>query len=89
MAGEISIAASLLGISPTVLIIALVWSLAWKAIALWKSARNKHLVWFVMLLIINTMGILEILYIFLFSKCCFEAKPRARPKTRKTTRRKR
>lgn len=48
--------------------IALIWSLAWKGLALWKSARKNHLVWFIMLLVVNTLGILEILYIFLFSK---------------------
>lgn len=41
-----------------------VWSLFWKGMALWKAATKRHLVWFVLLLIINTFGILEILYIF-------------------------
>jgi len=45
----------------------LIWSFAWKGIALWKSAGNKSKVWFVVLLILNTLGILEILYIFWFS----------------------
>jgi len=40
----------------------------WKGIALWKAARNKSLAWFVVLFIVNTAGILEILYIFVFSK---------------------
>jgi len=44
------------------------WSLAWKGIALWKSARKNSIPWFVILLVVNTMGILEILYIFVFSK---------------------
>lgn len=45
-----------------------VWSIAWKGIALWKSARHGSKVWFVVLLIVNTVGILDILYIYLFSK---------------------
>jgi len=45
-----------------------VWSLLWKGIALWKSARNAQKVWFVSLLILQTLGILEILYIFIFQK---------------------
>ena len=45
-----------------------VWSLVWKGIALWKSSKKNHLVWFIILLIVNTVGILEILYIYLFSK---------------------
>ena len=48
------------------IIIALVvlWSIPWKGIALWQAARRKQLAWFVALLIINTAGILEIVYIF-------------------------
>ena len=45
-----------------------VWSLIWKGIALWKSAQNRNKVWFVIMLIVNTAGLLEILYIFIFSK---------------------
>ena len=46
----------------------MVWSVIWKGIALWKSARLGSKGWFVALLIINTLGILEILYIYVFSK---------------------
>ncbi len=46
----------------------LLWSLFWKGLALWKSARNDERYWFLALLIINTAGILELLYLFLFSK---------------------
>jgi len=45
-----------------------VWSIPWKGWALWKSARNGDKPWFVVLLILNTIGILEIFYIFIFSK---------------------
>ncbi|OGL62680.1 hypothetical protein A3C09_02785 [Candidatus Uhrbacteria bacterium RIFCSPHIGHO2_02_FULL_47_44] len=44
------------------------WSLPWKGVALWKAAQKKDVYWFVALLVINTVGILEILYIFVFSK---------------------
>ena len=44
------------------------WSLFWKAVALWKSARSNDKVWFVIFLFVNTLGLLEILYIFHFSK---------------------
>jgi len=46
----------------------LVWSLVWKGCALWRAARASAKWWFVALLIINTFGILEILYLFIFSK---------------------
>lgn len=45
-----------------------IWSLFWKGLALWKSARNDERYWFVALLVINTLGILEMLYLFLFAK---------------------
>ena len=44
------------------------WSLAWKGVALWKAARNNQLYWFTALMIINTVGILEIFYIYVFAK---------------------
>lgn len=44
------------------------WVLPWKAVALWKSVQRKNKWWFIALLIINTLGLLEILYIFVFSK---------------------
>ena len=45
-----------------------IWSVIWKGIALWKASENNSKPWFIALLIINTVGILEILYIFFFSK---------------------
>lgn len=50
------------------IILTLIWVTPWKAVALWKSARSNQKGWFVALLIINTMAILEIVYIFFFSK---------------------
>lgn len=44
------------------------WSIVWKGIALWKAAKNSDKAWFIALLIINTIGILEIFYIYIFSK---------------------
>lgn len=41
-----------------------VWTIIWKGIALWHAGRNAHLAWFIVLLILNTAGILEIIYIF-------------------------
>jgi len=44
------------------------WSLFWKGLALWKSAGRGEKWWFIILLIVNTLGLLEILYLFVFSK---------------------
>lgn len=51
----------------TVMMILAAWVLIWKGISLWKAARNGSKPWFVVLLVVNTMGILEILYTFWFS----------------------
>ncbi len=50
------------------LAILVVWSLYWKGRALWRAARLDSRGWFIALLIINTLGVLEIFYIYLFSK---------------------
>ncbi len=52
---------------PWAILLVAAWTLPWKGIALWKAARNESILWFVALLIINTLGILEIIYIFYFS----------------------
>lgn len=44
------------------------WTLPWKGYALWIAARNRHKYWFIALLIINTVAILEIIYIFAVGK---------------------
>ncbi len=49
-------------------VLLVIWSAIWKGIALWKAARNSQSPWFVVLLLVNTVGILEIIYIFFFSK---------------------
>ncbi|MEK7613383.1 MAG: DUF5652 family protein [Patescibacteria group bacterium] len=61
--------------------ILLLWSLAWKGWALWRAARNNHRYWFVALLLINTLGILEIIYIFFIGKKSKEAAPVTEPST--------
>jgi hypothetical protein len=43
-----------------------IWDGVWKGIALWKSGRNNQLAWFVVNFILNTAGILPIIYIFFF-----------------------
>jgi hypothetical protein len=51
------------------LIIALVaWSLAWKGLSLWHAAKDDSKPWFVTLLVSNTLGILDAIYIFGVSK---------------------
>ncbi|MDP2855842.1 MAG: DUF5652 family protein [bacterium] len=51
-----------------IMLLMVLWTLPWKGVALWKAAHLEKKWWFIALLIINTLGILEILYIFVFSK---------------------
>ena len=52
----------------SVLAVVVIWSLVWKGWALWRAARNGSQVWFIVLMLVNTLGILEILYIFWLGK---------------------
>ena len=56
-----------LGVASWLLIIIIVWSLIWKLMGMWKSAKNNHLIWFIIIAFFNTIGILPILYIYVFS----------------------
>ena len=46
----------------------LVWSYIWKGFALWRAAKQGQRNWFVVMLVLNTVGILEIVYLFRFAK---------------------
>ena len=79
-----SIIGSYLGISATATLVLFtilsIWALIWKGFALWKSAKKSQMIWFIILLIVNTFGILEILYIFVFSKMNFKKKDKSKKK---------
>ena len=49
-------------------ILFIIWSLVWKALALWYAARRGEKGWFIALMVLNTLGILEIVYIFAVAK---------------------
>lgn len=40
------------------------WSILWKGLALWRASKRGEKIWFVAILLINTAGILEIVYLF-------------------------
>ncbi|MGB9598476.1 MAG: DUF5652 family protein [Minisyncoccales bacterium] len=44
------------------------WNLFWKGWALWKSAKRGEKKWFIALIILQTFGILDIIYLFIFSR---------------------
>jgi hypothetical protein len=51
-------------LTPVIIFCAL-WDAIWKAIAMWKAARNNELAWFICIAVFNTIGILPIIYILL------------------------
>jgi len=56
------------GNNPVLTVALILWVLPWKGFALWKAARKNHKWWFLGILVMNTMGLVDILYIFYFSE---------------------
>ncbi len=48
--------------------LALLWSLIWKGLGLWHASRAGKPWWFIVILLINTFGLLEIFYLFVIEK---------------------
>ncbi len=46
----------------------MIWDVIWKGIGLWKACRNKQLGWFIAILVVNSLGILPIVYVMWFQK---------------------
>jgi hypothetical protein len=69
-------------LSPTwaLLLIALIaWDVIWKGIALWRAARHDQLSWFIALLIVNSIGILPIIYLLIYRRSSSGADRRSSP----------
>lgn len=49
-------------------LLAVIWTVAIKGYALWTASKRNEKWWFIALLIINTFGILEIVYLVFFAK---------------------
>lgn len=45
-----------------------VWSLIWKGLALWRAAKRDEKYWYLAILVLNTVGILPILYLLIWGK---------------------
>ncbi|MFH1425218.1 MAG: DUF5652 family protein [archaeon] len=78
----------LLNLHPALLFIIVLWVIVWKGLSLWKAAHKDSVIWFVVLLVVNTLGILEILYIFLFSKMRKNKKTDTKKTAKKTAKKK-
>jgi hypothetical protein len=58
-------------LSPTwalLLIVLVAWDLVWRGIALWRAARNEQIAWFIVLLVVNSVGILPIIYLLIYRR---------------------
>ena len=58
--------------SPIITYIIIVWSIILKGLALWRAARYDQRNWFVAILVLQTLGILEVVYLFKFAKKRFQ-----------------
>ena len=54
-------------VMPTVLLLG-AWSMVWKGLALYRAGKLKQPLWFIVMFLVNTLGVLEIFYILVFSK---------------------
>ena len=52
----------MIALLPLIMVIAL-WTLVLKGYALWHAARNGQKEWFIAILVLNTLGILELIYL--------------------------
>lgn len=64
------------------LMIMVIWTLIWTAIAMWKSSRNSQFVWYVILFVLlfipwswYLLGLIPILYLAFFQKNLNKAMP--------------
>jgi len=55
-------------LNPFIIMALLVWSMFWKILALWRASKGNQRYWFIGLLLINTFGIAEMIYLFRFAK---------------------
>ncbi len=56
-------AANLPGWARRILAAVVVWDLVWRGMALWRAAKRREPIWFVSLLVLNTAGVLPIVYL--------------------------
>lgn len=65
---QVRILLNVINTNPYLAIPFMVWTIVWKGLALWKAAGKKDKIWFAVLLVLNTLGLVEILYYFFLSK---------------------
>lgn len=48
---------------PATIAVLVLWSIVWTGLALWHAAKRNDRGWFILFLVVHTVGILEILYL--------------------------
>lgn len=49
-------------------LVSLIWTIGIKGYSLWTAAKRNEKWWFIALLVINTFGLLELVYLIFFAK---------------------
>lgn len=49
-------------------LVVMVWEFAWRGFGLWKASKNNQRNWFIAMLVVNSIGVLPIIYLKFFSK---------------------
>lgn len=52
----------------SILPLVILWSIFWKGLALWHSAQRGEYWWFIAFLVVNMLGVLELVYLFGFAR---------------------
>ncbi len=50
------------------IVVVLAWTIVIKGFALWHAARGNDKIWFIFLLVANTLGVVEVIYLVWFRK---------------------
>lgn len=59
---------SIFGNNPVLVFVILAWTILWKGIALWRAAKLEQRNWFIVILVVSSLGIIELVYLFGFAK---------------------
>ena len=49
-----------------ILVLISIWEIVWKGFALWSAAQNRQSGWYIAILLLNTAGLLPIVYLIWF-----------------------
>ncbi len=55
---------TLINTHPIFALLLILWAMGWKGLALWRSAELRQKKWFIVMLFLQTLGLLEIIYLF-------------------------